>query len=364
MEPAGEVSAVYARIEGVMSRKSILLLTLLSVACAAAYLAALGPGSASEPVEFTTPARRALVAPGTVEPISEEIDVASEVTGKLAQVLVEEGGRIQAGQVVAIVANRDYQSQVASARATLDERMASLRRLVNGARVQERLEARAGVEETDAVVTRALAVRDRRRDLFEKGAIAREEVERADEAWSIAVAKQHAASERYALVDADAREEDRAQAEAAVAVARAAVDEAEAVLAKTYIRSPIDGVVLRRHRHPGETVLNSASDPIVTVGDISRLRVRAEIDELDVAVVRSGQLAVVRADAYPDRAFAGTVARVGEALGKKRIRTELPEERMDAKVLEVLVQLENPAGLRPGLRVDVFIEPGDGDASY
>jgi len=345
-----------------MSRRTILVLTVLSVGCAAAYSAA-SLRTAGAPKLADSPVQTTLAAPGTVEPMSEEIDVGSELTGKLERVLVEEGARVHAGQVIAVVANRDYQSQVASARATLDDRMAALRRIMNGARFEERQEARAAVEETEAVAANALVARDRRRGLLEQGAISREESDRAEEAWAVAAAKRRAAGERFALVDAAPREEDRARAEAAVAMATAAIDEAQAALAKTYIRSPIDGAVLRRHRHPGETVLNSTADPIVTIGDISRLRVRTEIDELDVAAVHSGQRVVVRTDSYPGRTFSGTVTRIGEALGKKRIRTELPEERTDTKVLEVLVQLDQSSDLRPGLRVDVLIDRGKAETT-
>jgi HlyD family secretion protein len=340
-----------------MGRRQTVALTLLLVASAAAYSAASrGGGNPAPPAEKSVAPAAMLAAPGKVEPISEEIDVGSELTGKLERVLVEEGDRVRAGQVVATIAGRDYQAHLASSRATLDDQTAALRRLVNGARVQERDEARAAVEEADAVVTAALAARDRRRELLAQAAISREEADRAEEAWSVALAKRRAAGERYALVDAGAREEDRARAEASVAIARAAVGAAEAALAKTLIRSPIDGVVLRRHHHTGETVTNSEADPIVTIGDISRLRVRAEVDELDVAAVRTGQHVLVRADAYPDQSFSGVITRVGEALGKKRIRTEMPTERMDTKVLEVLAELEAGVALRPGLRVDVFIE--------
>jgi hypothetical protein len=66
----------------------------------------------------------------------------------------------------------------------------------------------------------------------------------------------------------------------------------------------------------------------------------------------------VRADAFGDRTFVGTVVKVGEALGGKKVRTEDPAERIDTKVLEVLVDLEQIDGLRPRLRVDVFIDAG------
>jgi ABC exporter DevB family membrane fusion protein len=342
-----------------MKRKAMTVLAVGLIAGAAVYAAAsrrttdLGPTSGKPPGVLT------VTAPGTVEPLSEEVDVGAELAGKLAVVLVDEGAPVRAGQVIAVIANREYTAQVASAKAALKEREAASRRVVNGARTSERLEAQAAVEEAEAVLANARSARDRRRQLLEQGAVSREEAEQADRAWQVAEAKKRAAIERYALVDEEAREEDRAQAAAAVATARALVDQAEAVLAKTEIRSPIDGVVLRRHHHAGETVLSSPADPVVTVGDVSRLRVRAEIDELDVGHVAIGQRAHVRADAFGDRKFQGIVTRVGKTLGKKHIRTERPAERLDTKVLEVLIDLEEAGELPPRLRVDVFIEVGE-----
>jgi multidrug resistance efflux pump len=214
------------------------------------------------------------------------------------------------------------------------------------------------VEEADAVLANTVAERDRRRELLEQGAISREEADRAEQAWLVARARKEAAAERHAVVDDEAREEDRSQAAAAVDHARAAVAQAEATLAKTYVRSPIDGVVLRKHHQTGETVLNSPVDPIATLGDTSRLRVRAEIDELDIAHLKPGQRAYVRADAFGDRRFSGVISRVGQTLGKKNVWTERPAERVDAKVLVVLVDVDEPEGLRPRLRVDVFVEVG------
>jgi HlyD family secretion protein len=315
-------------------------------------------GSSTSESASESPRSRVISAPGAVEPVSEEIDVGCELPGKVEKMFVEEGSRVRAGQTIAVIANRDYAAQVASAEAALQDREAALRRVANGARAQERLHAQAAVDAADAVLANAVAVRTRRTQLLQQGAISREEADRAEQAWLVAQAERRAAAEQYALVDDDAREEDYAQASAAVALARAAVAQAQAMFAKTYVRSPIDGVVLRRHHHAGETVLNSPADPIVTVGDISRLRVRAEIDEADVAYVQSGQRAYVRADAFGDRRFSGTVVKVGEALGTKNVRTDRPAERVDTKVLEVLVDLDQVDGLRPRLRVDVFIDAG------
>jgi HlyD family secretion protein len=94
---------------------------------------------------------------------------------------------------------------------------------------------------------------------------------------------------------------------------------------------------------------------VFTVADTRRLRVRADVDETDVARIAVGQPAWVTADAYGSRRFEGTVVRVGSVLGRKNIRTDEPAEKQDTKVLETLIELAPDARLPVGLRVDVFI---------
>jgi HlyD family secretion protein len=198
----------------------------------------------------------------------------------------------------------------------------------------------------------------RRRSLFEKGVIAREESDRAEREYKVARAKFEAASQRHSLIDDEAREEDRAKAEADVALARAQLAEARARLEKTFIRSPLDAVVLRKHLNTGETVSEMRESPVVTLADISILRVRADVDETDVNKVEVGQSVYVTADAYGDKRFRGRVIRIGQVLGKKNIRTDEPTERVDTKILETLIELERGTYLPPGLRVDAFIVVG------
>ena len=224
----------------------IIIVCALVMAGAAGYAAASRQPSLAPmavPAD-TTPAY--VTAPGYVEPVSEEIDIGSELPGRIDRVLVEEGARVSAGQVVAMLANADYVARVDSARAMLAQREAERLRIVNGARTEEKREALAGVEEADVVLADAVLERDRRRRLLDAGAVSVEEASRAERAWLVAEARRRAAGERYALVQDATRAEDRARADAAVAVARGDVEQAEAMLAKTYIKSPIDGVVLRR----------------------------------------------------------------------------------------------------------------------
>jgi HlyD family secretion protein len=156
-------------------------------------------------------------------------------------------------------------------------------------------------------------------------------------------------------LDAPARADEQAKAEANLALARAQLAEAEALLGKTVIRAPFDGVVLKRFRKAGEMVSDKTDSPIVSFGDESRLRVRVDVDETDVARLRSGERAYFTAQAFGDRKFWGRVSRIGRQLGKKNIDTGDPSEKVDTKVLETLVDLDGHPPLPAGLRVDSFI---------
>ena len=297
-----------------------------------------------------------VVAPGRVEPLSEEIKIGSQLDGKLAEVSVEEGQTVRRGQVIAVLVNGDYRARLELAEATVAEKEAALERLNNGSRREERNESAAEVREAEAVLENARAERERRAKLLDAKVIARAEFETADRELKVAEARLAAARERNELVDNQTRVEDRDRAAAELAEARAQVSEARALLDKTVIRSPIDGVILRKKLHAGESVSGKGDTPIVTLGDCSRLRVRADIDETDVARIRDGQPAWVIAEAFGERRFTGRVVRVGQILGRKNVRTDEPTERVDTKILETLIELDPGQQLPSGLRVDTFIE--------
>jgi HlyD family secretion protein len=298
-----------------------------------------------------------IAGPGRIEPSSEDIKIGSELSGKLKSVKVEEGDAIRRGQVLAVLENDDYVAQVRSAQALVLAKEAILRKVINGARTQERAEAFSGASEAKAVLDNASSEMDRRQKLFAAGVISREELDRYAREYDVAKAKYQSALEHHSLIDDHAREEDRSVAEADLQLAQAQLQESRARYEKTLIKSPIDGTVLRKHHRNGESVSNSstAPDPILTIGDKQVLRVRVDVDETDVSKVRVGQKAYVTADAFGKQRFWGHVVRVGEQLGPKNVRTDEPTERVDKKILETLVELDHGAQLPVGLRVDAFI---------
>jgi hypothetical protein len=81
-----------------------------------------------------------------------------------------------------------------------------------------------------------------------------------------------------------------------------------------------------------------------------------DVDERDIDKVKLGSTAYVVVDAFPGKRFPGKVAEIGRRMGRKNVRTDEPTERLDTKILEVVVDLDEPKGLVPGLRLTAFVD--------
>lgn len=337
-----------------MKRRGVLIIAGLAVAGGALFsFRSMGKNTpAAQPVRID---RSRIAAPGRVEPVSEELKIASQIAGRLKEVRVEEGDRVERGQVLAVIDNDDYRASVALADAQVRLKEAELRRVVNGAREQERREAGAAVAEAEAVLENARAEMLRRQGLFRSGDISRADAERAEREFRVAEARVQEAREHHAFLDATARDEDRDRAAADLESARARAELARANLEKTIVRAPIAGIVLRRYLKTGESVSDTPDTPIVSLGNQSVLRVRVDVDETDVGRIHLGQRAYVTADAYGDERFWGRVVRIGQILGRKNVRTDEPTERVDTKILETLVELDSGTRLPAGLRVNSYL---------
>jgi HlyD family secretion protein len=304
-----------------------------------------------------SPVAHRIAAAGRVEPCSEEIELAVGVMGTLKAVYVAEGDKIEVGQLLAELDNADQQARVAEAEATVRQREAELEKLRVGARHEERRAVAAQLDEAAANLSFAKHEVERRTPLAESGVASRQSIDQTRTTLGAAEA-QHAAKEAaVALINAPPRAEDVAIAQANLGLAHADLEEQRALFAKTQLRSPIDGVVLRRYLQSGEVVSIQPPTPILEVGDTRRLRVRAEIDETDIARVAVGQRVSIAADAYPSQRFGGTISRLSQRLGRKTIHTDDPSEKLDAKILEALIDLDAEVRLTVGLRVDVLVEP-------
>jgi ABC exporter DevB family membrane fusion protein len=295
---------------------------------------------------------------GRVEGASEEIRVSSKIPGRIRTMTVDQGDRVSKGQILVVLDNDDYRARVETERAALEKAEAHLRLLRSGARPEEREQARAALDEATAVAETARRNYERLSQLFDRGVISLEDLDRADRERKTAEARLEATRQRYQQVLSGSRPEEIAAAEAEVRLARARLAEAEAAYENTFIRSPIEGVVIRRFMRPGESIrFETVGMPILSIADTSALRVRAEIDETDVAWVAIGQQATVTADAYRGEVFTGRVVHVAPSVGRKTLFSDEPAEKRDTEILEILIDLDPPSRpLMIGLRVEVVIE--------
>ena len=152
----------------------------------------------------------------------------------------------------------------------------------------------------------------------------------------------------------DVRSESISAATARRDAAKAAIDRLEAESAKYRIVAPIAGVITERHAEPGETV--SAAAPLLTIVDLSRLRVEAEVDEFDIEAVTLGAPATITAEGYPARRFRGEVEEIADVVAPRHLRPEDPGRPSDTRVLSVKIAFRDPCTLKLGQRVEIAIE--------
>ena len=127
-------------------------------------------------------------------------------------------------------------------------------------------------------------------------------------------------------------------------------------LDKLTIRAPIAGTVLQVNAKVGELAAPSSLQPLILLGDLSTLRVRAELDERDVGKIKLGGKVVVRADAFRGREFAGKVSAIAPLVQPGRINSSGSRNLTDFSVAEVLTDLADPGPLVVGMKVDVYFQ--------
>lgn len=279
---------------------------------------------------------------GTVEPVK-RVEVKSKVAGLVAHLAVEEGDRVEVGQLIArldapeVEAQRNQiRAQADAARARLKQARLSLTRdreviasQVRQAEANLRA-ARAALREAETRYADAERVHASKRRLLDMGGyVSENEVASAKATLDLAAQQVLSAQERVteqeaALAAAEARQTEIPLSESRVAEAQAALRQVQDSLAEiesrlrdAVIRAPCSGVVIARHVRQGELITAvsyyGAGAPIVTIGDLSAMLVKVRLNEVDVDKVRVGQLVKLTADALPNRTQEGRVTRISPA---------------------------------------------------
>ncbi len=316
-------------------------------------------GATAEPGTKAPTVTWAASAPGRIEPTGGEIKISPQAGGRIADVLVSVNDKVQAGDLLVRLDDADLEARVAAAEAEVNVRRRERdTEQAAGKNGQDRRAAEDALAAAERTLASSRGELDRRvKSVKSGGATARPMSDKAREA--VTQATQKLADARTALrrVNATAGMPLQTRLEAGIAAARAELTLAESALERAHIRAPRDGTILQVLATPGETAAPSPENVLVVLGDMSKLRVRAEIEERDVGKVRVGQAAIIRSDAYPGKDFEGKVGSIAQALGPAKMSIKGPRKPTDIDVLEIMIDLVGAPPLLSGMRVDVFLKP-------
>lgn len=307
-----------------MNRKLLVFIGLGVLVVGLPLAAKLTGGEDAKAVELTevTPqaVRSAILSSGVLA-YREEVQLRPEVVGKVEAVLVEEGDAVAAGDLIIALDQEQYRAQVEQQQANV--------------RLQE-----IAIERQRVLLENLERQTQRQRDLYAQGLVDSNSFEAAVNELALAE------------IDLRAREQSLSQAQAALAQAR---DN----LARTEIRSPIEGIVIQLDLQPGEAVITSTTNipgsELAIIADPSVMLVEVQVDEADIAKVRVDQRAAIYAAAFPDTALTGKVESIAASAARVGTQQNLS--------FEVKIRLLEPeaVAVRPGMsaRAEIYTESSE-----
>jgi HlyD family secretion protein len=244
------------------------------------------------------------------------VDMSSDVSARVAELLVQEGDDVRAGQILLRLDPTQFEAVAARARAGLSQ-------------------AQAQAAQQEATLLRAERDYERLRSLYERDSVLVSPQQLQDAATNAEVSRSTLEAARHGVEQA-----------------RASVEEAADRLSKTVFRAPIDGKVTRLQVEEGETVIigtmNNPGSLILTISDLGVVEVVVQVDETDVPELALGDSAEVTIDAFPGETFTGRVTEIGNSA--IRPPTSQAAGQQAAIDFEVVITLDAPpVSLRPDL---------------
>ncbi len=318
---------------------------------------------------------RTVTALGRLEPEGETVNLTAPTAvqeSRVAQLLVQEGDRVKAGQVIAILDGRDRlratlkraEEQVRIAEVNLAQVKAGAKNSEFQAQRAEiaRLQAervgnlqaqRATAARLAAEVENARVEYERYASLYQQGAISASQRDTKRLTYTTAQRQLQEAEAQIARIETTSQQQiqqaqasltqlsevrpvDIEAATAQVQSAIAAVAEAKANLDQLYVQSPRSGQIIQLHTYPGEKIAEAG---IATLGQTQQMMAIAEVYQDDIAQIQVGQQAQVTSPAIPET-LRGQVVRIGLQVGQQQVVNEDPTANIDARVVEVHIRLD------------------------
>jgi HlyD family secretion protein len=281
-----------------------------------------------------------------------EVDLGFRVNGRIAQIGVDEGTKVQAGQLLATLETDTIDSRIAEADARVAQAEAQFAKLRNGNRRQDIAQARARVSAAAAVAENAQRDFARRQALVGPGAISRDVWEQTISDRDRARAQLLEAQQALSLLQSGSRPEDVAAAAADVRSARAARAGQGTTLGDTQLKASAAGTVVTRAREPGAIV--QPGETVLTLAIDRPMRVRAYVGESDLARISPGMAVQVSADGNPKK-YKGTIGYIAPRAEFTPKSVETESLRTDL-VYQVRIIVSDPDdALRQGQPVTVAV---------
>lgn len=313
---------------------------------------------AAKPVRVAVASRRALTGAEPVLTASgyiiarHQVEVGSKITGRIVELLVDEGDYVRKGQLIARLDDYEIRAELQRAQANVAAAKARLAELEAGSRPQEIERAKAEQERLLADLKNAEINWQRIRQLVNDGVLQQQALDDARARLEMAQKAYQAAVENYELTRLGPRQEQIELARAQLRQAEAELAYAQAQLDNTLIRAPVSGTVLDRYADLGEMVTTGftsdrgAKQALVSIADLRDLQVEMDITEADIAKVELNQPVTITPDAYTDRRYNGIVEYIADVADRQKA------------TIQVKVKVLNPdAFLRPDMGAKVTFFP-------
>jgi HlyD family secretion protein len=282
-----------------------------------------------------------------------QVQLAFDQSARIGNILVQAGNRVEKGELLATLDDRRFQANLSAAQAELDARQAALDRLLAGSRPEEIERLRGVISADQADLTVARRTYERTARLARQDMASRQSADQARAARDAAQGRLQADQQSLDLAIAGPRQEDIAEARAAVAAAKSQRHLAQIAVDDIKLQAPSAGVIRNRILEPGD--MTSPAQPVFSLALTNPLWARVYVDGEELGHVRPGLPATIVSDSFPNQPVKGWIGYISptaeftpKSVETTRVRTEL--------VYQVRVYACNPKGrLRLGMPVTVHV---------
>lgn len=270
-----------------------------------------------------------------------QVSLAFEGSGRIKALNVQEGDRVQEGQVLAVLDTQALEIQAKQAQAQLVVQQQAVDEQDAGTRPEEVAQAKAQVVSVQAQLDKATKDLQRYQALFNSTggkAISKQEIDGAQSNVNTAIASVKERQANLVLLEKGARKEDRTAAKAQVDVTKANLDLMQYKIAQSQLRSPVNAVVRARLQEVGD--MTTAQKTVYTLALTNPKWVRVYANEADLSEIKIGSTAQVIRDSKPSQPIQGTIGYIS-SVAEFTPKTVQTEDIRTTLVYEVRVYVQD-----------------------